>query len=59
MKRLAAWSVALRQAARHDEHPWHAALRIEALVAQAAGLWQTPREAAHEVGRALDTLPVR
>lgn len=40
---LAAWARELTQAARHDAHPWHAALRNEALVGQGARLWQTPR----------------
>jgi len=40
---LAQWAADLTQAARHDEHPWHAGLRTEALVGQGAGLWQTPR----------------
>lgn len=35
----AAWHAALLQAARHDEHPWQAALLIESLVTQAAALW--------------------
>ena len=56
---LAEWSRELLLAARHDEHPWHAALRIEALVAQAAALWQTARAAPSRAGRALDTLPGR
>jgi DNA polymerase-3 subunit delta' len=59
LARLAAWSVALRQAARHDEHPWHAGLRIEALVAQAASLWQTAQEPNRGEGGPLDTLAVR
>lgn len=40
---LAQWAAELLQAARHAEHPWHAGLRSEALVAQGARLWQTPR----------------
>ena len=40
---LAQWATDLAQAARHDEHPWHAGLRSEALVGQGARLWQTPR----------------
>ena len=35
----AAWHAALLQAARHDEHPWQAALLIESLVTQAAAMW--------------------
>jgi DNA polymerase III subunit delta' len=53
---LAAWQRELLEAARHDEHPWHAPLRIEALVAQAAVPWQTTRAASPGRGRALDTL---
>jgi DNA polymerase-3 subunit delta' len=53
---LAAWQKELLRAARHDEHPWHAPLRVEALVAQAAALWQTPRAAPTGKGNALATL---
>ena len=56
---LVAWEAELRRAARHDEHPWHAALRIEALVAQAAAPWQTARGGPTARGRALATLPGR
>lgn len=56
---LAAWQAELLRAARHDEHPWHASLRTEALVAQAAALWQTARVAAPGRGGALATLPGR
>lgn len=47
----AAWHAALLQAARHDEHPWQAALLIESLVTQGAALWHgksvgAPRRAA-------------
>ena len=59
LERLSAWSRSLTQAARHDEHPWHAALRIEALLAQVAALWQTPRVGLAPSGNALDTLLVR
>jgi DNA polymerase III subunit delta' len=56
---LVAWQTELLRAARHDEHPWHAPLRVEALVAQAAALWQTARVAAPARGGALATLPNR
>ncbi len=56
---LVAWQKELLRAARHDEHPWHAALRVDALVAQAAALWQTARVAPPERGGALATLPGR
>jgi DNA polymerase-3 subunit delta' len=56
---LAQWSRELLAAARHDEHPWHAALRIEALVEQGARLWQTPRKTAFAGSGALDTLDAR
>jgi DNA polymerase III subunit delta' len=56
MAALAAWQRELGRAARHDEHPWHAQLRIEALMAQAAALWQMPRAVSPGRGRALDTL---
>jgi DNA polymerase III subunit delta' len=45
MKALSAWQRDLLGAARHDEHPWHAPLRVEALLAQAAALWHTARAA--------------
>jgi DNA polymerase III subunit delta' len=59
MARLADWSRALAQAARHDDHPWNAPLRIEALLARVAALWQTAREQSPGPGRALATLPAR
>ncbi|WP_395702560.1 DNA polymerase III subunit delta' [Aquabacterium sp.] len=34
-----AWQHALLRAARHDEHPWNAALLIESLVTQATAMW--------------------
>jgi DNA polymerase III subunit delta' len=43
LRALLAWQRELLAAARHDEHPWHAPLRVEALVAQAAALWHTAR----------------
>lgn len=36
---LAAWAVELARASRHDEHPWNAPLRVEALVAQGQRAW--------------------
>jgi DNA polymerase III subunit delta' len=56
---LVAWQTDLLRAARHDEHPWHAPLRVEALLAQAAALWQTARVAAPARGGSLATLPNR
>ena len=56
---LAQWSEALTQAARHDEHPWNAGLRCEALVGQGARLWQTPRSRQPAPGEPLDTLDAR
>ena len=53
---LARWSADLVLAARHEEHPWHSALRVEALVGQGARLWQTPRSPATTAGDRLDTL---
>lgn len=53
---LAGWAGELTLAARHDEHPWHAGLRSEALVGQGARLWQTPRKPAPARRGALDTL---
>jgi len=59
MSALAAWERELLRAARHDEHPWHAPLRTEALMAQAAALWQTARPGPPGTRRPLDTLPGR
>lgn len=56
---LAQWAQSLTQAARHDEHPWHAGLRSEALVGQGARLWQTPRSPVRRSGGPLDTLGAR
>lgn len=39
MASLAAWSTDLARVARHDEHPWNAPLRVEALVAQGQRAW--------------------
>jgi DNA polymerase-3 subunit delta' len=39
---LVAWQKALLRAARHDEHPWNAALLVESLVTQATALWPRP-----------------
>jgi DNA polymerase-3 subunit delta' len=54
-----AWQRELVGAAQHEEHPWHAPLRIEALVARAAALWHTARRAQPGPGNALATLPER
>lgn len=59
MAALVAWERELLRAARHDEHSWHAPLRIEALMAQAAVLWQTARAGPPGTRRPLDTLPGR
>ncbi len=39
---LRVWQQALQRVARHDEHPWSAALLIESLVSQAAAVWPGP-----------------
>jgi DNA polymerase-3 subunit delta' len=36
---LAEWSQELARVARHDEHPWNAPLRVEALMAQGQRAW--------------------
>jgi DNA polymerase III subunit delta' len=59
LQALVAWQTDLLRAARHEEHPWHAPLRVEALVAQAAALWQTARVASPTRGGALATLTNR
>jgi DNA polymerase-3 subunit delta' len=56
---LATWAQELTRAARHDEHPWHAGLRCEALVGQGARLWQTPRSPPAPAKRPVDTLGTR
>jgi DNA polymerase III subunit delta' len=56
MTALLAWQRELLGAARHDEHPWHAPLRVEALLAQAAALWHTPRAASPGRQAAVATL---
>ena len=56
---LAHWAQELMQAARHDEHPWHAGLRGEALIGQGAQLWQTPRSGKPSAAVPLDTLDAR
>jgi DNA polymerase-3 subunit delta' len=56
---LTAWAQELTRAARHDEHPWHAGLRCEALVGQGARLWQTPRSQPGSAKHPLDTLDAR
>jgi DNA polymerase III subunit delta' len=56
LRALLGWQRDLLAAARHDEHPWHAPLRVEALLAQAAALWQTPRAAPPGRPSALATL---
>jgi DNA polymerase III subunit delta' len=56
---LLAWQRELLGAARHQDHPWHAPLRIDALLAQAAALWHTPRPSSPGQGGAVATLPGR
>lgn len=48
---LAHWQRELWRVARHDEHPWNAALLIESLVTQAASLWPRHDEARTRGGR--------
>ncbi|MDP1693182.1 MAG: DNA polymerase III subunit delta' [Burkholderiaceae bacterium] len=56
---LAQWAQDLTRAAGHDEHPWHAGLRSEALVGQGARLWQTARSRQPAASGPLDTLSAR
>lgn len=56
LDRLAEWSHALVRARRHDEHPWHAALAVEALVAQGRAVWHAAPPAQ---AQRLATLPER
>ena len=39
---LVQWQRELLRVARHDEHPWHAPLLVEALVTNGARCWPTP-----------------
>jgi DNA polymerase III subunit delta' len=43
MAPLAGWSRELARAARHDEHPWQAALLVESLVSQGQRAWEGAR----------------
>lgn len=47
---LQRWRDELLRAARHDEHPWNAALLVDALVTNGARCWSVPQGAT--VGRA-------
>jgi DNA polymerase-3 subunit delta' len=40
---LRGWQQALLRVARHDEHPWSAALLVESLVTQGAAVWAATR----------------
>ena len=40
---ILAWQRALKRVARHAEHPWHAALTIEALTSEGAQMWADGR----------------
>ena len=48
---LLGWQQALLRAARHDEHPWNAALLIESLVSQAAAVWAPAMASSAPAGR--------
>ena len=48
---LRAWQQALLRAARHDEHPWNAALLIESLISQAAAVWAPATASSAAAGR--------
>ncbi len=47
---LRLWSIELGQTARHAEHPWQAALAIEALVSRASRAWQGQTPKARPLG---------
>jgi DNA polymerase-3 subunit delta' len=53
---LAAWSRSLGRVARHDEHPWHESLLIEALVCEGRACWQEATSHANSGRMPLDTL---
>lgn len=42
MARLQQWRLELLRVARHDDHPWNAALLVEALVTNGARCWPAP-----------------
>jgi DNA polymerase III subunit delta' len=51
---LRSWQQELLRAARHDEHPWNAALLVEALVTNGARCWATaPKPAQRGATRSL------
>jgi DNA polymerase-3 subunit delta' len=56
---LAAWSKVLRDAARHDEHPWQAGLLVESLVLQSGPAWARRRPAGPSRGGRPTTLAGR
>jgi DNA polymerase-3 subunit delta' len=44
LRALQSWREELLRAARHDAHPWHAPLLVEALVTNGARCWARPRK---------------
>jgi DNA polymerase III subunit delta' len=54
---LLAWLGVLQQAARHQEHPWHDALLLEALVQTGARAWHPTQVPSGTNRLGLDTLP--
>jgi DNA polymerase-3 subunit delta' len=48
LPRLIEWQRELLRVARHDEHPWHAPLLVEALVTKGAGCWPAAAAATHQ-----------
>ena len=47
LRKLVEWQRDLLRAARHDEHPWHAPLLVEALVTKGARCWPGAAATAH------------
>jgi DNA polymerase-3 subunit delta' len=48
LPRLIDWQRELLRVARHDEHPWHAPLLVEALVTKGAGCWPAAAATTHQ-----------
>lgn len=47
LPQLVEWQRELLRVARHDEHPWHAPLLVDALVTKGAGCWSSAAMGAH------------
>ena len=54
---LAEWSRELDRIARHDEHPWHEGLMLDALLAAGARALRRSAPSRASAARGFDTLP--